>query len=124
MAKKILIVDDEPNIVQVIAERLSASGYKVVVGYDSVQAVNLAHSEKPDLILLDIKMPAGGGIGVFESLKRSVHTSIIPVIFITAYGDEETRKKVIDKGAADFITKPFESNDLIMRVKKALGELK
>jgi len=122
MAKKILVVDDEPHIVKTIASRLMSKNYEVVAAYDGVQAIAKARKEKPDLIILDIKMPAGGGVSVYESLKDLIDTAITPVIFITAYPSEETRQKVLEMGAEDFITKPFEPLDLLAKVRKALGE--
>jgi DNA-binding response OmpR family regulator len=119
--KKILVADDEKEIVEVIAMRLEAGGYEAVKAYDSLQAVRLAHETKPDLIILDIRMPPGTGIAVFENLKMSSFTSKTPVIFITAYPSDDIRKEVLEKGAADFIAKPFESQELLNKVKKLLG---
>jgi DNA-binding response OmpR family regulator len=122
MAYKILVADDEPAIVQLLASRLKANNYSVVVAYDGVQAVNMAHIEKPDLIILDIKMPAGTGVTVYENLKMSVNTATIPVIFITAYPNEDIEEKVLKMGAKYFISKPFDSEDLLDKVKIVLGE--
>jgi DNA-binding response OmpR family regulator len=122
MPKKILIVDDEADIVALLAMRLKAHGYEITVASDGVSAVARAHREKPDLILLDIKMPAGGGVATFENLKRSADTMIIPVIFITAYPDDDTKHKTLTMGAKAFIAKPFDANDVLAKVRKALGE--
>ena len=122
MAKKILVVDDEFNIVKTIVSRLKANNYDIAAAYDGIQAVQKAHEEKPDLIILDIRMPAGSGVTVYENLQMDVVTSFIPVIFITAYDDENTRKKVMEMGAADFIVKPFEAEELLSKIKKVFGE--
>jgi DNA-binding response OmpR family regulator len=122
MAKKILIADDEPNVVKLIASRLKANKYDIIVAQDSLYAVQKAMEEKPDLIILDIKMPAGGGLSVFENLKMSADTMMIPIIFITAHPSEELRDKVMQMGAEGFIAKPFNADDLLAQVKKALGE--
>jgi len=122
MAKKILIVDDEPNIVKLLASRLMAHQYDVMMAYDGVQAIKKAREDKPDLIILDFKMPAGDGVTVFENLHVLGDTWLIPVIFITAYPSEEIRQKVLDMGAVDFLTKPFDAEELLDKVRKALGE--
>ncbi len=122
MAKKILIADDEPHVIKLIASRLIANKYDVVMASDGLYAVKKAHEEKPDLIILDMRMPAGGGMSVFENLRMAGDTMLIPVIFITAYPSDEVRQKVMDMGAADFIAKPFDADDLLAKVKKALGE--
>ena len=94
MAKKILIVDDDKQIVLLLASRLKANKYEIVVAYDAMQAVAKAFSEKPDLILLDIKMPAGSGISVMDNLSNSTETALTPVIVITAYPSPEIQQKV------------------------------
>lgn len=121
MSKKILVVDDEPAIVKTLAARLLANEYKVEVAYDGVSAVAKAHEFLPDLIILDVRMPAGSGETVFESLQISAQTMLIPVIFISAHGDEELKTRMKELGAVDFIDKPFETEDLLERVKSVLG---
>ena len=123
MAKKILIVDDDKQIVLLLASRLKANKYEIIAAYDAVQAVAKAFSEKPDLILLDIKMPAGGGISVMDNLSNSADTAVIPVIVITAYPSAEIQQKVKEMGAVDFISKPFKAEEVLLKVKKALGEV-
>ncbi len=122
MAKKILIVDDEINVVRVLAARLKANGYDIVMANDGVYGVAKAHEEKPDLILLDMRMPAGGGLTVLENLRMAADTMMTPVIFVTAYPSDEARQKALELGAADFIPKPFDPDELITKIKKALGE--
>jgi DNA-binding response OmpR family regulator len=122
MAKKILIVDDDKQISSLLASRLKANKYETVVAFDAVQAVAKAISEKPDLILLDIRMPAGGGISAMDHLGKSADTAVIPVIVITAYPSPEIQQKVKEMGAVDFIAKPFEAEDMLARIRKALNE--
>ncbi len=122
MGKKILVVDDEPKIVQVVSSRLKASGYETIAAFDGMQAVQLAHHENPDLIILDIRMPAGGGMSVLKNLKISAKTATIPVIFLTADASTETKDKVLEMGAEGFITKPFDSEDLLKKVREVLKE--
>ena len=122
MAKKILVVDDEPQIVKLLASRLKAHNYEVSVARDGYQCIKVAREEKPDLIILDIKMPAGGGVSAYESLGNMSDTMTTPVIFITAYPSDKIEKQVREMGAVDFIHKPFDSEDLLQKVRTALGE--
>src|SRR4030042_2432040 len=123
MAKKILIVDDDKQIVLLLASRLKANKYEIVVAYDAMQAVAKAFTEKPDLIVLDIKMPGGSGISVMDNLSNSAETAITPVIVITAYPSPEIQQKVKEMGAVDFISKPFKAEDILPRIRRALGEV-
>ncbi|MDP8263208.1 MAG: response regulator [Candidatus Ancaeobacter aquaticus] len=122
MSKKILIVDDDLNIAKLLASRLKANNYDICVACDGLSAVSIAHREKPDLIILDMMLPAGSGFTVFENLRKSVDTFAIPIIFITAFPDKEKEEKAFEMGAEGFIAKPFEADDLLLKVKKALGE--
>jgi DNA-binding response OmpR family regulator len=122
MAKKILVADDEPEIVKALHIRLKEAGYEVIVAFDVLQAIYQAHKEKPDLIILDIRMPAGDGIGVYKKLKISSETTTIPVIFITAYANDEIARKVLEMGAEGFFAKPFNTETLLNKVKSILGK--
>ena len=121
MKKRILVVDDEPQIVRLIGLRLKANNFDVIGAYDGYQCVQMAKLKLPDLILLDIKMPLGGGIKAYETLKNMASTSLIPVIFITAFPSSEVKKLVMEMGAEDFISKPFNSDVLIEKIKAVLG---
>ena len=122
MSKKILVVDDDPDIVNLLAQRLQSNHYEVIVALDAVEARKKAFTEKPDLILLDYMLPAGTGIAVFEDLRKSTKTMLIPVIFITANATEAVKQKTSQMGARDFITKPFVAEDLLFKIKKVLGK--
>ncbi len=120
--KRILVVDDDPIIVRLLHPHLKRAGYEVLAASDALQGIQSAIRECPDLILLDLQMPAGGGAGVFEALQKNVRTSLIPIIFVTAVTDGEVREACLASGAADFITKPVDPSDLLRRVRRALGE--
>ena len=122
MAKKILVADDEPDIVKMLSMRLKAQGYEVIAAFDGLQAVREAYKQRPDLILLDIKMPIGDGYTVFENLKRSVQIRLIPIIFISALPPREVEEKTAQLGVEGFVPKPFDSKELIAKVKKILSE--
>ena len=112
MKKKILIVDDEPGIVNLLSMRLKAKGYEVFEAFDGLQCVKIAEEEMPDLILLDIKMPHMSGIKAFNKLIQMDITKNIPVVFMTAYPKLEVKNQVAFMGAKGFISKPFISEDL------------
>ena len=118
MKKKILIVDDEPGIVRLISIRLKAKGYEVFEAYDGLEGVSVAIKKIPDLILMDLKMPNGGGIGAFERLIQIDSTKSIPVIFMTAFPTLEIKNQVQKMGAKDCISKPFISKDFEKTIEK------
>jgi DNA-binding response OmpR family regulator len=116
MAKgKVLVVDDEPEIVKTVSMRLKANDYEVITAGDGVSATNAALSENPDVIILDIGMPAGDGHVVAERL-RDTAKSLIPIIFLTAHTSERDYLKAFNEGVAKYITKPFRPEELIAAV--------
>jgi DNA-binding response OmpR family regulator len=118
--KKILIVDDERDIIKALMIRLQGAGYDVVTAFDGAQGVFMAHKEKPDLILLDIRMPAGNGFSVAQRLKRSIHTFTIPVIFLTGSPEKNSEEKAMALGARFYIKKPYDPEELLDAIKRAL----
>ena len=121
MKKKILIVDDEPGIVKLLSMRLQIKGYEVFTAYDGMECVKVALKELPDLILLDIKMPQGGGIGAFERLIQIDATKNIPVLFMTAFPTKEITSKVLKMGAKGCMSKPFISKNYEKTIETALA---
>ncbi len=121
--KKILIADDDPDMVEVLTSRFRSNGYDVVGAYNGVWVVVKALKEHPDVIILDIDMPSGNGISVFEQLKKYVQTFFTPVIFITGYPSHKVRNRVIEMGADGFISKPFDAEELLSKVEMVLGEV-
>jgi len=122
MKKKILIVDDEPNIVRLLSIRLKAKGYEVFVAHDGVEGVEIAEKEIPDLIVMDVQMPHGGGIVAFEKLIQLDITCRIPVIFMTAsYPKLTIEDQVLKMGAKACIAKPFVGKDFEQTIAMALG---
>jgi len=120
--KKILIVDDERDIVKGLMIRLQGAGYDIVTAFDGAQGVFMAHKEKPDLIILDIRMPAGNGFSVAQRLKRSIHTFTIPVIFLTGSPEKNAEDKAMALGARFYIKKPYDPEELLDAIKRALEE--
>ena len=118
--KKILIVDDERDIVKALTIRLQSSGYNTVVAFDGAQGVFMAYKEKPSLILLDIRMPAGDGFSVAEKLRESKRTSRIPIIFLTGSPETNAEERARGLGARFFIKKPYDQEELLDAVRRAL----
>ena len=117
--KKILIIDDEGDLLKLTGKRLEANGYKVATLQSGDHAVEFAKSEKPDLILLDIVMPGKNGCEVCKELKADKDTSGIPVIIFTARYPEEEYVKINSEeiGADDYILKPFDAQTLLAKIK-------
>ncbi|HPP35702.1 MAG TPA: response regulator [Clostridiales bacterium] len=114
MAKKILIVDDEKNIVDILRFSLRKEGFSTIEAYDGEQAVELALSEKPDLILLDVMLPKMDGFTVCRKLRQSITT---PILMLTAKEEEVDKVLGLELGADDYITKPFSQRELMARIK-------
>ena len=119
---KILIIEDEPDIVMIIRERLRREEYEVITASDGYQGVEYAHSNKPDLIILDLMIPAGDGLWVLKTLQMSAETKYIPVIVVTGMADEKYKQKVMKEGVAKYMEKPFDMYELIGAVKELLGK--
>ena len=121
---KILIVDDNVANVLLLEKMLKISGsYTIKTLTDSRQVTNLFNLYKPDLILLDFRMPFMDGLEVIDSLNNIKDYSISPIIMISAENEKEYYEKALAKGAIDFITKPFNYNDIILKIKNALKYL-
>ncbi len=120
--KKILIVEDDPDLVNALSKRLRANSYDTICALDAVSAIQLAHEEKPDLIILDIGLPGGDGFSVKKELDSSVHISDIPVIVITALNNLTTFKRSFRAGVAAFFQKPVDDQQLLSIVATVLGE--
>ena len=119
--KKILIVEDEPEIILAVGMRLRAAGFEVLVASDGSAATQVVLSEKPDLILLDIGIPCGNGHIIMERLRANLDTALIPVIFLTARTGDLDREKAVAAGAAAYITKPFQAEELLRAVESAMS---
>lgn len=121
---KILIVDDEINIQELIKFNLKNQGYDVLVAGDGVEALRLVKTEKPDLILLDLMLPGIDGYDVCSQIRKNNSISSIPIIMITAKGEEFDKVHGLDLGADDYITKPFSIKELLARVNAILRRTK
>ena len=120
MKQKILVVDDEPDALELISYNLKAAGYDVVTAADGEEALKKARSAQPALILLDVMLPEVDGLEVCKTLRRDAATSAIPIIMLTAKAAEIDRVLGLELGADDYVTKPFSPRELVLRVKSLL----
>jgi two-component system alkaline phosphatase synthesis response regulator PhoP len=117
MSKKILVVDDEPKIVEICRDYLSAAGFDVITAGDGQKGLATARRERPDLIVLDLMLPGMDGLDVCRELRRESGT---PIIMLTARVEESDKLVGLELGADDYITKPFSPRELVARVRTVL----
>jgi len=120
---KILIVDDEKDIVDLISYNLKKEKFSTVKAYDGETALNLVKTQKPDLIILDLMLPKMNGLDVCKAVRRNPETINLPIIMLTARGDEIDKIIGLEVGADDYITKPFSIKELIARVRAVLRRM-
>ncbi len=121
---KILVVDDETYIVELVKFNLEKEGYRVIVAFDGIHALEMVREENPHLILLDIMLPSMDGLEVCRTLKQDPNYNTIPIIMLTAKGDEFDTVLGLEMGADDYIKKPFSPREMVARVKARLRALK
>ncbi len=117
---KILVVDDEPKNVKLLADLLTAKGYTTVTASSGREALAKVEGEQPDLVLLDVVMPEMSGYEVCQKIRENPSTEMLPVILVTALDPGEERAKGLDSGADDFLTKPINLVELLARVRSLL----
>jgi len=122
MTKRVLIADDEPNIVASLEFLMEQAGFEVKVAADGSAALALVGSFRPDLVLLDVMMPVKNGYEVCQSLKSNPDTRGVKVILLSAKGRDVEVAKGLELGADAYVTKPFSTRELVARVKGLLGE--
>jgi two-component system alkaline phosphatase synthesis response regulator PhoP len=118
--EKILVIDDELNIVELLKYNLISNGYRVLTALNGKDGLNLAIENKPDLILLDVMLPEMDGFDVCKEMKKNKSIENIPIIMLTAKGDEFDKILGLELGADDYITKPFSVRELLARIKVVL----
>ena len=123
MARRILVVEDEAPIREMVCFVLEQNGFQPVEAEDYDSAVNQLNEPWPDLILLDWMLPGGSGIQFIKHLKRESMTRDIPVVMLTARGEEEDRVRGLETGADDYITKPFSPKELVARIKAVMRRI-
>jgi len=118
---KILLVDDEESIVEMVRKRLEASGYDVVVAMDGQEALDKARKENPDLIILDLMLPKMNGYEVCTMLKQDEQYKKIPILLFTARAQQKDEELGYECGADGFIRKPFEAQELLKQIRSLLA---
>jgi len=122
MKKKIMIVDDEEGIVELVTAILEEEGYEVITAMDGKECLEKLKKVKPDLILLDMMMPGMSGREVCEKIRKNPKTKNLKIVFLTVARFSETGKNVLKKlNVLDYITKPFDNKDLVRRIKNIVG---
>jgi two-component system phosphate regulon response regulator PhoB len=120
MKAKILVVDDEPDVLDLVTYNLGQAGFQTQTAADGAEALRKARSFTPDLILLDLMLPELDGLEVCKLLRRDAKTSAIPIIMLSARAGEMDRIVGLELGAVDYVPKPFSPRELVLRVKKRL----
>lgn len=117
-AAHILAVDDEPEILELIAYSLRKAGHSVATAGNGWEALAEVRRQRPDLILLDLMLPDLDGFGVCEILRRDAATATIPIVIISAWASDDSRHLGLELGALDYLTKPFSPHELVQRVNR------
>jgi DNA-binding response OmpR family regulator len=120
MRPKILVVDDEPDALEVLGFKLKEAGFEAVFAKDGARAITVARDEHPALVVLDLMLPEVDGLEVCKILRRDPGTAAIPIIMLTARAAEMDRVVGLELGADDYVTKPFSPRELVLRIKKLL----
>ncbi len=118
---RILAVDDEPELAELIRYHLARAGHVVTTAANGWEAVGLARAQRPDLILLDLMLPDLDGFGVCEILRRQAETATIPIVIVSAWSSGESRHLGLELGALDYLTKPFSPQDLVRCVDRLMN---
>jgi two-component system phosphate regulon response regulator PhoB len=118
--QKILIVEDERDIADLVGFNLERAGFEVLKAHDGITGADMAINQRPDLVILDLMLPGKDGYGVFKELRRDSRSRDIPVIMLTARAQTEDRIQGLEAGADDYLTKPFSPKELMLRVQAVL----
>jgi DNA-binding response OmpR family regulator len=122
MPHRVLVVEDEPNIVDSLSFLMKQAGFKVAVARDGETAIRTIESQVPDLVLLDVMLPRRDGYDVCREIRANPDWNDVRVVMLTAKGRELDRRKGLELGADDYITKPFSTRDIVRRIRELLGE--
>ena len=124
MRPLVLIVEDETALVELLRYNLEQSNFRVAVAHDGEEALAIAQDETPDLVLLDWMLPLLSGIEVCRQLRRQTTTANVPIIMLTARGEEGDRVRGLDAGADDYVSKPFSPTELVARIRAVLRRIR
>jgi DNA-binding response OmpR family regulator len=121
-SKKILVIDDEPGVVEIARVNLGWEGYDICEAFNGQEGWDKVRSEKPDLVILDVMMPKMSGLELLERIKADPHICHVPVIMLTVKAEDMDVLQALEKGAVEYLTKPFDPLNLVRVVKKILEE--
>ena len=121
---KILIVEDEDDAAMLLGKRLSKNGFEVLTASDVPKSIEVLQKQKVDLVILDLMLPAGGGVTVLKSLRENSRTSSIPVVVLTATHSPGYKQKVLDEGVESYMEKPYDPAELVTTIKGLLKNKK
>ncbi|NES80175.1 MAG: response regulator transcription factor [Moorea sp. SIO2B7] len=119
---KLLLIDDDPNLILLVKDYLEFRGYKVVTAANGREALEILDRETPDMIICDVMMPEMDGYALVESVRQDPRTNWIPVLFLSAKGQSQDRVKGLNKGADVYMVKPFEPEELVAQVESSLKQ--
>lgn len=122
MPKKILVVEDEMDTAKVLVKRLETNGFEVIVAEDAYQGTAFINKKKPDLVILDLMLPAGGGLSVLKNAKANPTVAYIPVIVLTGMKNEDVKREVISSGVEAYLEKPYDTGELISTINRVLNQ--
>ena len=120
--KKIMIVEDDKDIVRALGVRLKSQGYNLVVATDAISAISTARKEKPDLIVLDLGLPGGDGFVVMQRLRSNYELMMVPIIVVSARDPFLNEERALEAGAEAFLQKPVKDADFSAAIEKALSK--
>ncbi|MCX5706277.1 MAG: response regulator [Candidatus Omnitrophica bacterium] len=118
----VLVVEDEMDTAKVLVKRLTGQGFNVLVAMDAYQATMLTYKENPDLIILDLMLPAGGGLSVLKNIRSNPQKAYIPVVVLTGMKNDEVKKEVLNQGVEAYLEKPYDADNLITTVQNILNK--
>ena len=116
-----MIVEDDHEMAQTLAQMLNSAGYETMISQDVMAGIKQAHDFNPDLVVLDLMLPGGGGLSFLKHIERSLHTSQIPVMVLTGMQDEEYKKKILAAGVKAYLEKPYKVEGFLSEVAKILN---
>jgi len=121
---KILIIDDDLFIITILKDLFTKEGYQVVACRDGYSAVEITHKQKPDLIILDMLLPGGGGLSILKRIKLSNHINKIPIVALSSLKDDESKNKAFSQGVDAYIEKPYDEKNLLDTIKSLIEKTK
>ncbi len=121
MGKHVLLIEDEPNIIEAITYLLRQDGWSVTAQSDGARAIEMVRTTEPDLLILDVMLPGKSGFEILQELRATDDTSDLPILMLTAKGQARDREEAAVFGASSFMTKPFSNADMLKAVRELAG---